>query len=140
MRYTIPTPFTFIALPYLIIGVFLEAAVLWLMGKKYGITLRGSFMASLFANAFTAFAGLFVVFGSSFVANIYWFIAMFLISVVVETAFWIAYYSKREISKLRFLLIATIGNLITFLITAYGIFLHTGLTEKYLNLLGISFS
>ncbi len=137
MLYSLPTPFTFVALPYLIIGVVIEALILWLFMKKYNLVFVKLLIVTLIGNALTAFAGLFVVLGQSFITNVYWYLAMFLISVIIESSFYIAYYSKQELPKTRFIIATAIGNFITFLIIGYGIFINTGLTQKYLMLLGI---
>jgi len=137
MLYSLPTPFTFVALPYLILGVVIEAVIIWLFMRKYGLNLVKLGIVVLIGNALTAFTGLFVALGPSFIANLYWFLAMYVINVVIESSFYIAYYSKQDLSKMRFIVATTIANFVTFLIIGYGLFIDTGLTQKYLHLLGV---
>ncbi len=139
LRYPVPTPFTLISLPYLIIGYLFEVLIFWLMVKRNGIKFIGSLVSVSIANALTAFLGLYVVFTESFTANVWWFMAMFVLSVIIESVFYIAYFYKREIRNWKLVLIALIGNLVTFVIVGYGIFINPSLTEKYLPLLGIKF-
>ncbi len=139
LRYPVPTPFTLIALPYLIIGYVIEVFLFYLMVKRNGIRFWGSAISVSIANALTLFLGLYVVFTASFTANIWWFLAMFILSIVIESVFYIAYFYKREIKNWKLVLIAAIGNIITFIIAGYGIFINSALTQKYLPLLGIKF-
>ncbi len=137
MLYSLPTPFTFVALPYLILGVVIEALIIWLFMKKYNLNLIKLGIVVLIGNALTAFTGLFVALGSSFIANLYWYLAMFLINVIIESSFYIAYYARQDVSKTRFIIATAVANFVTFLIIGYGLFIDTGLTQKYLHLLGI---
>ncbi len=139
LRYPIPTAFTLIALPYMVIGYFFEVLIFWLFAKKYVIRFWHSAFVVLIANLFSAFAGLFVALGTSFTANILWYLGFFVISAVIEAGFYIAYFYKGEIRNWRLITASVLGNLITFVIAGYGIFINPVLTEKYLPLLGIQF-
>ncbi len=139
LRYPVPTPFTLISLPYLIIGYAFEVLIFWLMAKRNGIKFIGSLISVSIANALTAFLGLYVTFTDSFTSNVWWFLGMLVLSIIVEGGFYIAYFYKREIRNWKLILIAVLGNLLTFVIVGYGIFISPGLTEKYLPLLGIKF-
>lgn len=139
LRYPVPTPFTLISLPYLIIGYAFEVLIFWLMAKRNGIKFIGSLISVSIANALTAFLGLYVTFTDSFTSNVWWFLGMLVMSIIVEGGFYIAYFYKREIRNWKLILIAVLGNLLTFVIVGYGIFISPGLTEKYLPLLGIKF-
>ena len=139
LRYPVPTPFTLISLPYLIIGYLFEVLIFWLMVKRNGIKFSGSLVSVSIANALTAFLGLYVVFTESFTANVWWYLAMFVLSIIIESVFYVAYFYKREIRNWKLVLIAFLGNLLTFIIVGYGIFINPSLTEKYLPLLGIKF-
>jgi large-conductance mechanosensitive channel len=107
------------------------------MTKHKGINLLRSTIGVSLANLITWFLGLFVMLGSSLTSNLYAYFAMFFITVIIDSAFYNAFYSKRQISKLYMILVAFLTSLISYLIIGYGIFLHTGFAEKYLHLLGI---
>jgi len=139
LRYSMPTPFTLISLPYLIIGYLFEVLIFYLFAKKYSIGIWKSGFSVLIANALTAFLGLYVVFTQSFTANVYWYLAMFVLTLIIESVFYIAYFYKREIQNWKLILISFLGNLITFVIIAYGVFINSVLTQKYLPLIGIKF-
>ena len=109
------------------------------MVKRNAIGLWKSAFSVLIANILTAFLGLYVVFSESFTANVLWFLAMFVLSVIIESVFYVAYFYKREIRNWKLVLIAFLGNLATFVIVGYGVFINPVLTEKYLPLLGIKF-
>ncbi len=135
--FTMPISFSLVSLPYLIIGYFLEALVLWLFTKNKGLNILKILLATLIANALTAFIGLFVMLGTSLVSNVLWYFGVFVINIVIESSFYIAFFANSEVSKMRFIWSTVIGNFLTFIIVGYGIFLDPNLTTKYLNLIGV---
>ncbi len=137
MLYSIPTPFTLVTLPYLLIGAIIEYFVVWLFIKRRVKNAIKILIAVLIGNLLTAFTGLFVVLGSSLISNVFWYVAMFLINIIIESSFYIAFFSRSEVSKGRIIWVTSLANLLTFLILGYGLFINTALTKKYLLLLRV---
>ncbi len=137
MLYSIPTPFTLVTLPYLLIGALIEYVVIWFLIKRRVKNAVKILVAVLIGNLLTAFTGLFVVLSSSLISNVFWYVAMFLINVIIESSFYIAFFSRSEVSKWRIIWVTTLANLLTFMILGYGLFINTALTKKYLLMLKV---
>ncbi len=137
MLYSIPTPFTLVTLPYLMVGAAIEFFIVWLFIKHRVKNVIKILVAVLIGNLLTAFTGLFVVLGSSLITNVFWFVAMFLINITIESSFYIAFFSRTEVSKIRLIWVTILANLFTFLLLGYGLFINTALTKKYLLLLRV---
>lgn len=136
MEYTLPTPILYAVFPFLLAGFVLNGFIIWLFTKK-DVPIDRSYWMALVSYSVVAVIGLFITFNNSETANFWSFMLYFLLAVVFEWFYLVAYFQKYSYSWFRSLIISGIANFLTFGAAIYFIFYGTGILTKYANIVKI---
>ncbi len=137
MEYSILTPLTLIAAPFLIAGLLVEIFVFWMFTGKTRVSFWKAILTVFTANLATAVLMFFISFYANNEINLLWYLIAFALAIVIEWLVYIPFYYNKETHNFKLLLISTIGNSITFVLIGFLIFYQNGLLDKYLTQFGI---